>query len=262
MNIEYILDKYFIKKPRFRRFITSILERNKNIEIELLGAKLYINTRREHGYLRASRLTRKNGTLRDEIPVIMNIFALLRDGDTFIDIGANVGLFTHSVARLTNIYKRLQIIAIEAHPDTFSRLSQLKHSKIRCLNFAISNSYGESKFVDGAVSHVFTSIEKQNHYSISDEILTVNTRCLDDLEIDSTSIFLKIDVEGQELNVLQGSSNMLSNGNIRAIYIDGYDDDSVNELLIKYGFDLYDGRTLKPITGKVFSLLALRGKHL
>lgn len=82
MNISGIIDKYFIKQPRLRRFVTSLLERDQDIDVTLAGTALRINSRREHGYLRASRILKHSCTLRDEYPVIMNLFSLIRDGDT------------------------------------------------------------------------------------------------------------------------------------------------------------------------------------
>mgnify|MGYP006283206461 CR=1 FL=1 len=258
MNLTSFYDRYFIKQPRFRRLVTSLAERDCDLDVEIAGAKIRINSRREHGYLRASRMLRRNGTLRDEIPVLMNLFTILKDGDTFIDVGANTGLYTHAAARLSHLYKQFQIISIEAHPDTFSRLSSRQYEHVKYLNLAMSDSAGELEFIDGAVSHVFTALDKQNCYNIAGETIMVQAKRLDDLESNSNSVVLKIDVEGQELRVLQGASQMLTKGSIRAIYLDGYDDASVNEFLIGYGFRLYEGRSLKPATEKTFSLLALK----
>jgi FkbM family methyltransferase len=260
MNFNHYLDRYFIRQPRLRRFITALLERDEDLDIDIAGAKLRINARREHGYLRANRLISKNGTLRDEIPVLMNLFAILRNGDTFIDVGANTGLFTHSIARLTEIYPDLRIISIEANPNTFTRLSIYKNDRIRFLNLAISDAPGQLDFIDGAVSHVFTTVDKKNSYNIPGETIAVEARRLDDIAIDSNSIVLKIDVEGQERRVLDGSLRLFSQEQIRAVYIDGYDDPNINDFLIDYGFALHEGRTLKPVSGKTFSLLALK-KH-
>ncbi len=152
MSLSYFLDRYFIKQPRFRRFVTSLLEPDRELNVSVAGAEMRINSRREHGYLRASRLIQKNGTLRDEIPVLMNLFAVVRDGDTFVDVGANTGLFTHSMARLTRIYENFRIVAIEAHPNTFARLSANRIDRVSYVNVAMSDQAGKMEFIDGAVS--------------------------------------------------------------------------------------------------------------
>jgi FkbM family methyltransferase len=258
MNLSYIFDRYFIKQPRLRRFVTSLVERDRDLDVDVAGAQLHINARREHGYLRASRMLRWNGTLRDELPVLMNLFAILRDGDTFIDVGANTGLFTHSMARLINIYPNFRIVSIEAHPDTFSRLASRQTDRVTFLNLAISDSDSELEFIDGAVSHVFTAIDKKSSYNIPGETRFIQSKRLDNLDLNSDSVVLKIDVEGQETRVLNGASRMLSNGTIRAVYLDGYDDEAIHEMLLDHGFQLYEGRTLLSVDKKTFSLLALK----
>ena len=86
-----MVDKFFIKNPRLRRLVTSILETDRDLDIEMVGSLMRINSRREHGYLRAFRLSRSSAMLRDELATLMNLFSVVRDGDTFIDVGANVG---------------------------------------------------------------------------------------------------------------------------------------------------------------------------
>ena len=74
---------------------------------------------------------------------------------------------------------------------------------------------------------------------------------------------LKIDVEGQELDVLRGAERLFSSGRVRAVYIDGCAAGrAVEEFLTRRGFSLFDGRTLEPTTGGVFSLLALDASRL
>ena len=260
MQFPYILDRYFIKQPRLRRLVTSLFEKNRNVDVDIAGAELHINSRREHGYLRASRIIQSNSNLRDEIPVLMNLFNLVRNADTFVDVGANTGLYTHSFSRLTRLYPDFRIIAIEANPDTFSRLSVKQSDQIRYINLAMSDTTGVIEFIDGAVSHVFTSLDKKNSYNIDGETVVVPTKRLDELEINSKSIILKIDVEGQESRVLRGATQLLENGWVKAIYLDGYDDPSIKETLIEYGFELFEGKSLRKIEvhEKPRTLLAIK----
>lgn len=259
INTGALLDRYFIKQPRLRRLVTAFIEPDRNLQVDLAGASLQVNSRREHGYLRASRLLRRNGTLRDEIPVLMNLFALLRNGDTFVDVGANVGLFTHAVERLTRLHPQLELVAIEAHPDTFARLSARPLERVRYLNLAMGTEAGTLTFVDGAVSHVFTTVDQQNAYSIPSEIRRVPSQRLDALAFrPGSELVLKVDVEGQERQVLEGAADLFAAGRIRVVYLDGYDDPALAGWLRDRGFSLRDGRTLEPTDQPPFSLLAIR----
>ena len=254
-----VIDKYFIKNPRFRRFVTAFLEADENEVIDVVGTTLCINRRREHGYLRASKICKSSSLLRDEVPVLINLASVLtRCGGTFLDVGANVGMFTHTFSRLQKILPTLKTIAFEPHPSTFQRLSNVPDGSIQYFNCAVGDFDGEDTFVDGAVSHVFTRSSSQNSYNISSEQQTITVHRLDSLDLGEGPFVMKIDVEGQELNVLRGASRLLSEGRIKAIYIDGFDDDGIVKLLREHGFVFRNGRTLEETPdGRVFSLLAL-----
>src|SRR5437868_355240 len=105
----FFIDRLYLKQPRFRRLVTRLLEGNSNRRIEVAGTTLTVNTVKEHGYLRASRLCRSSSLLRDELVILLNLAFILDDHDTFVDVGANVGLYTHTVRRLARISPGLRI---------------------------------------------------------------------------------------------------------------------------------------------------------
>lgn len=254
-----LIDRYFIKQPKLRRFITRLLEGERELDVQLLGTSLRIHSVKEHGYLRASRLAAGSALLREELPVIINLASLLRDGDAFVDIGANVGVYSLTLSRLSRLIPNLRFYAFEANPDTFSRL--VVHTQplgIKAHNLALSDHTGSLEFVAGAVSHVFTTIENASAYSIADTPVSVPCRRLDEMGIEGNSLILKIDVEGQERKVLDGAQGLFQAGRIKAVYLDGYKDKTLEPLLVSHGFSLLDGKTLEPTPGSIFSLLAVR----
>ena len=91
-------------------------------------------------------------------------------------------------------------------------------------------------------------------------------RCerLDALELPSGDLVMKIDVEDHELPVLEGASRLLDAERIKVIYLDGYKSAAIPALLRRYGFELFDGRTLAPCRDAVpeFSLLAVHRSRL
>lgn len=259
--MKYLLDKFFIKQPRFRRFVTTLLEGNKNLKVNMFGASFHVHSIKEHGYLRASRLISRSSLLEDELPVLMALTTLLRPGDTFIDVGANVGIYSLSLARTRSLSGCQHFYAFEANPDTFTRLKAGADAfGVTVFNLAASDKHGFLEFVGGAVSHVFTTTDNQNSYSIPGETITVPCRRLDEMDLEGTSMVIKIDVEGHEREVLEGSRKLFETSRVKAVYCDGYKDESVNKFLTEYGFTLFDGRTLEPPTGHVFSLLAVKAK--
>ena len=255
-----IIDRLYIKNPRLRRWVTTLLEGKGEQQVELFGSKLTIDVVKEHGYLRASRLARRSSLFRDEIAVLMSLSAVLDDVDTFIDIGANVGLFSVMLSKIRQV-RPLECHAFEANPDTYARLQKnaAAHGVI-AHNVALSNEDGEKRFVAGAVSHVFTTVEHQSAYSLPAETMTLPCRRLDGFSFRGHALALKIDVEGQEREVLQGAEALFDR--VRVVYVDGFSDHAIIDMLRARGFAFYDGRSLAPTaSGKVFSLLALKQRH-
>ena len=252
-------DRYFVKRPKFRRLLTRLLAGDRDVDVSLLGASIRINTIKENGYLVASRLAGFSALLRDEVPTMLNLACILEDGDTFVDIGANVGVYCLTLARMKRVFTNTRFYAFEANPDTFSRLAQhAKDMGVIAHNVALSDRAGTLEFVGGAVSHVFTTVENMSSYSLRNERTSVPCVRLDQTDIAGDSMVLKIDVEGQERSVIDGASGFFKAGRIRAVYLDGYKDRSIEEFLKGEGFSLFEGRTLAPTEGGVFSLFALR----
>ena len=69
---------------------------------------------------------------------------------------------------------------------------------------------------------------------------------------------MKIDVEGQEWEVLEGSLSYFEQGRVKAVYLDNYKDSRVRDFLDRYGFRYLNGRTLDPATEETRHLLAVR----
>ena len=153
----------------------------------------------------------------------------------------------------------MRLYAFEANPDTFERLCRPDaQTSIKAEQVALSDHAGRLEFIGGAVSHVFTSIENKCAYHVSGETTSVLCTRLDDCEIVGDSIVMKIDVEGQEMEVLNGARRLFEQRRVKAVYIDGYVDAKLPEFLRAAGFELRDGRTLEPTDGKIHSLLAVR----
>jgi FkbM family methyltransferase len=263
MNLRGLLDKYFIKRPSVRRFITRMIEGDRDLEVSLFGGTLNVNSVREHGYLRASRTGAWSSVFGDEAAVLMSLASLLPRIDTFVDAGANVGLFSVTLGRFQRLFPDLKVFAFEADPDTFSRLEKnlsLPHET--ALHIALGEEPGTLTFVRGAVSHVTTTVDQANAYSL-EETFEVGCRRLDSFDLPGANLLLKIDVEGQELAVLKGASGWFEQDRCAVVYLDGFEKrDEVIAFLKDRDFAMFDGRTLAPADGDTFSLLAIRRNRL
>jgi FkbM family methyltransferase len=255
----HLIDRYFFKQPEVRRFITKLFTSNREETVTLLARHYQVHSVREHGFLRASKIARTCSFFRDEAAVLIQLAGLLGDGDTFLDIGANVGIFAATMASLRSIYPNLKIYAFEPNRDTANRLRANAESLgVEIFAVALSNRSGTIQFVDGAVSSVFTTVENASSYSIRSELSSCECRRLDDLPIAGDSLVMKIDVEDQEWDVLEGSLSYFQTGRVKAVYLDGYKDSRVRGFLDQYGFRYLNGRTLAPATAETRHLLAVR----
>ena len=152
---------------------------------------------------------------------------LLNKIDSFIDIGANDGVF------LSNTYLFAQKdafgLCIEPSKSCFwkLRLNHLLHPKVKCINIAISNFDGFSDFVEDGYEGLLSSISDSKKGST----YKVKTRTLKQI-INKNDRFKKtdivsIDVEGFELKVLDGAGNSLKDVKIIIIEVDKINLDQV-----------------------------------
>jgi hypothetical protein len=78
-QIIQLLDRFFLKKPLFRRFVTRLVAGATEEKVVLLAKEIQMHTVREHGYFRASKLSRTCSLFRDELPVLIHLAGLLQD---------------------------------------------------------------------------------------------------------------------------------------------------------------------------------------
>ena len=259
--IPYLIDKVFIKNPKLRARVTRLLYGSKDRDIELFGTVVRVNAVRENGYVRAYEKSRRNGLFREEIGPLMALVGLLRPGDTFVDVGANIGLFCCTLARFKSWYPDLEIIAFEPHPDTFQRLKwNADRTGVVAHACALSDEEGELTFSDSAMSNVFAIDSPANPYRIVGKTIQIPTKRLDQVIPDARSVILKIDAEGCEHKVLLGASGLFDRGVVKAVFVDSIPggEPEARQFLVNRGFTLWDARTLsKEIPGE--AIIALKG---
>lgn len=264
INFAWLVDRFYNKSPRIRLFISKLLFGNKDLKVKLFGTNLEINTLRESGYFRAFKLSEASSLIRDEISVLMSLSAIAGKNNTFVDVGANIGIFSSIMSQFSRLNPNFNVYAFEANPSTYERLEKnaTEHG-FQSFNVGVSDRECELEFVDGAVSHVFTTVENASAYNLPDRTTTVKCQRLDTFDIVGDSMILKIDVEGQELEVLEGAKAFFDNKRVKAVYLDGFSrQDRVLDFLNHYGFSFFDGKSMSKTDGKIFSLLAVSEEKL
>ena len=118
---------------------------------------------------------------------------LLEDGDSFVNVGANVGLYACTLARRLKLRPgKNRVYAFEPNPDTFGRLKLSADALgIEAIMCAVSDHVGTLEFVSGAVSNVFTSVHRANHFHLLDEKQSVPCRRLDEIGMEGEKFVLK-----------------------------------------------------------------------
>jgi len=175
-------------------------------------------------------------TTREEF---VNSFFKPSVGDIIIDVGANIGSYAIKASKLVS--KKGKIFAIEADPNTFEKLK--KNIKLNNLenvipiNIAIYNTKKNMKFFKSelSVSNSLLSQEGKNSINIQAEILDNVIQ-----EFNPPSIeWLMIDVEGVEIEVLEGAKGILATNPNLKIILEIHDiknKDRIEEILSKNNF--------------------------
>jgi FkbM family methyltransferase len=165
---------------------------------------------------------------------------LLREYDTFMDIGSNIGSYTILASGAISCNS----IAIEPIPSTYEHLQNniainRKDDRIEALNIGLGSAHSTLLFTNtrDTVNHVAMEGEK--------DTTEVPVRTLDEiLQKRTCPLLIKIDVEGFETEVLLGGKNTLNNPDLKAVIIElnesglryGYKDSDIHSIFLSAGF--------------------------
>ncbi len=169
----------------------------------------------------------------------MFVLHFLRSEDLFLDIGANVGHYS----LLASGIKKCNSISIEPVPGTFQKLT--KHlrinnltDKVLALNIGVADKSSSLFFsTDKGTMNRIVNSDYKNSVEIQVDIV-------DKICHKKNVSLMKIDVEGYEKFVLEGSQSILKNNNLKAIIVEinfsnkfyGIQNEKVSDILINCGF--------------------------
>lgn len=146
-------------------------------------------------------------------PGCENFLLKMRDIDyAYIDCGANYGYMSALVT--SHAYGHKSCIAIEADPDTFKileRNAELNKNRFELMNRAIFSKSGEMVNIYGAKHEARSILDNSGERHDGN----VETLALNDLtgwleKTGKTSVILKLDVEGVEIEAMKGASEFLT----------------------------------------------------
>jgi FkbM family methyltransferase len=176
-----------------------------------LGATL---SRAEHELLARMPLTRLYPVGRNWLYDVRR-FSAGRPVGTIFDVGANVG---QTAWGLTRYFPKADIYCFEPDPNAFERLRDKYGSKV----FPIQSALGRS---DGSTTLFLNENSECNSLASTDwsiesdkiqvEINKIDTFCeANDIELID---LLKLDIQGWELEALEGADEMISSGRVRFV---------------------------------------------
>ena len=166
-------------------------------------------------------------------------------GDTFWDIGANIGI--HSIAVKKNL-PGVKVYSFEPNPKTISRLYdnvRLNELDIQVCSFALFETVGSMTLHinegNSGMSTLTPWHEAKFHSTV--QCLTITGDALLSEEFDAPTA-IKLDTEGSEFNVLKGCATILAGPKLKLILIeadnnllDNIDSDETIVFLKQFGFN-------------------------
>ena len=186
-----------------------------NKEIEFFFKKFFF----PEGFLLKRRLQRS--IKKSDEKEINLVKTFIKSGTDSIDVGVYRGVYSYEMSKYSE-----KVHSFEANPIIFEYIEKnLKKfiKNIHLYNFALSN---QSKTINLKIpirnsnsnKEIFeeyyemgrATIHNENNFE-NYENFKIKTKTIDELSFDNKISFIKIDVEGHELEVIEGAKNTIKN---------------------------------------------------
>lgn len=140
---------------------------------------------------------------------LMLLDRIVRPDHVAVDVGANLGLYTRALARLAR-----KVHAFEPSAQMAELLRKTSAGNVAVHEMALSDHRGEAELLiprsDNRLIHSLASLEPHAE-ELGDSVLRQSAPMAPlDAVIGEDVAFIKIDVEGHELSVLNGAVNTLA----------------------------------------------------
>ena len=237
---------YFPGRNRMARFLAQIvLPRDVCVLTHIHNDKMLLDMRNQHEIsMYFDTFDKKFSNLLSEV---------LRPGDVFIDCGANVGYFTFLAASL--VKSNGCVLSFEPNPLCCDRIKASidigGYDNIHLVKGAVSNANSEMPFniSEDPMYSSFSDVDQLSfarlEKTISVPVFTIDSAIETHYNDNTRFRLIKIDVEGAELEALQGMSETLARKAYDYIYVElhpqqlalrNIDIKEVTAMLEKYGY--------------------------
>lgn len=170
------------------------------------------------------------------------VLKAMRSSDIFVDIGANIGAYSVLASKVVGATS----FAFEPVPSTFQRLvDQLGlnriNDRVHPFNLGVGAQEAVLRFTTSKDTMNRVELEAADGQGIDVRVVSLDSQ---DILGSGRDVFVKIDVEGFEFNVLRGGESFFEDPRVRAIIIEmngnglkyGFSDDSIHDWLVGKGF--------------------------
>jgi len=176
----------------------------------------------------------------DQEPDLKIVKYLVASGDTVLDIGANVGVYTKFLSKFVG--EEGLVYSIEPVTQTFNILMTIKRAlhldNVEALNYALSDNEGIIQmqiphYLSGGENYYQARVikgteSKKNKFRHIEALATTLDKKFEDIA--NKISFIKCDIEGHELTCLQGGKEFLKKTNSAwLIEIGGNPDDEMTK---------------------------------
>lgn len=138
-------------------------------------------------------------------PELLHLDEFIAGGGKAIDVGANAGFYTYALSRR---FKR--VYAFEINEGITGPIAQYNPGNIELIHCGLSSSDGTARFdipVTGGIAQAGWASLYRDNLPGAEKLIERDVRVapLDDFKISGVD-FIKIDVEGHEIEVLKGAA--------------------------------------------------------
>lgn len=240
-----ILVKRLLRKPAAwpacAKVILAMSMGRKEVTVRRQGVKLRTKLHSGHGLYCAVAGT----SYEPEMSYFLN---QMRPGDTFIDVGANIGNFSlHAWRRIQPYGKVYSFEPLQANFESLALNIRINMARdIEANKLAISDEEGSFRM------HVPSRNSSASLLRVKGDVITETLDRFCALKHISEAQFIKVDIEGGELNCFRGAEQLLRRSTPVILFESMHSGPEFPErsFLKNIGFALYrlTGRAIEPLT--------------
>ncbi len=191
----------FFRRGNPSQMVGRVFDLRKKKTVNLNGFKIFVMP---DDYIGRSIL--KSKIYEPHVTTVIR--QVLKEGDTFLDLGANIGYFTMLASSLVKANGR--VIAFEPNPQNvqliYSTLIENGFENVTIYPYAVSDSARIMKFVTvGSNGGVVTKYSKYQRYHLLVQSIVIDEFLKNETRID----LIKIDIEAHEPAAIRGMEGLI-----------------------------------------------------